>query len=54
MRTNRRTFLILHKGDELAVVVTETRVWTEPHAEDPGRLKAVPVPDYVKSRLAGP
>lgn len=41
----------LMKGELLAIEAQETRVWTGPHPDDPGRLKSRPIPDDVIARF---
>jgi 4-hydroxybenzoyl-CoA thioesterase len=50
----RSSFKIRHrllKGDELAVECLETRVWAKRDPDNPGRIKALPVPDEVIRRF---
>jgi 4-hydroxybenzoyl-CoA thioesterase len=51
----RSSFDVRHhllKGGLLAVEGTETRVWTVPDPDQPGRLKSQPIPPEVRARLA--
>jgi 4-hydroxybenzoyl-CoA thioesterase len=51
----RSSFKVQHrliKGDELAVECFETRVWAKRDPDNPGRIKAVPVPAEVIQRFA--
>jgi 4-hydroxybenzoyl-CoA thioesterase len=50
----RSSFDVSHrvlKGEELAIEAFETRVWTVPHPEIPGRLKAMPMPPELVAVL---
>jgi 4-hydroxybenzoyl-CoA thioesterase len=52
----RSSFVVEHrlfKGDALAVEGFEKRVWAGRHPEDPGRMKAVPIPAEIVARLQG-
>lgn len=51
-----RSLTVLHRvmnGGQLAVDGFETRVWAAERAEDPKRLRTMPVPDEVRTRLGG-
>ncbi len=53
----RSSFKISHAlfhGDTLAVEGDEVRVWTRRDAEDPHRLRSVPIPDEVRAALGSP
>ena len=50
-----RFFVVSHKiynAGTLSVDGYEKRVWAAPHPDKPGRLKALPVPDEIRSRLS--
>jgi 4-hydroxybenzoyl-CoA thioesterase len=47
-KTFKISHAILNKGQR-AVEGYEIRVWAVPHPEDPGRLKAVPIPAEIKA-----
>jgi 4-hydroxybenzoyl-CoA thioesterase len=50
-----RYFVVSHKiynNGVLCVDGFERRVWAAPHPEKPGRLKALPVPEEVRSKLS--
>lgn len=52
----RSSFSVSHtvlRGDTLAIKATETRVWAARHPDDPERLKGVPIPDDLATRLQG-
>ena len=52
----RSSFDVAHKvwrGPDLAIEGWETRVWTGPHPDDPGRLKSTPMPAAVIRSLGG-
>jgi 4-hydroxybenzoyl-CoA thioesterase len=49
---NDKTFKISHailNRGQRAVEGYEIRVWAAPRADDPGRLKAIPIPSEVKA-----
>ena len=51
-----KTFDIVHRvknGGTPAVEGMETRIWCEPHPDDPARLKAKPVPRAIADKLSG-
>ena len=51
-----KTFDVMHRvknGGKLAVEGSETRIWCEPHPDDPKRLKAQPVPRAIVKKLGG-
>ncbi len=51
-----KTFDIIHQiknGETLAVEGVETRIWCEPHPDDPNRLKARSVPRAIVEKLGG-
>lgn len=54
-RFGRSSFDVLHRllraDGALAVEGFETRVWSAPDPENPGRLRAAPVPEEVKAAL---
>jgi 4-hydroxybenzoyl-CoA thioesterase len=41
----------IYKGGKVAVDGLETRVWAGAHPDDPARMRAVPIPDEVLTRL---
>jgi 4-hydroxybenzoyl-CoA thioesterase len=48
--------IVIHRvknGGTLAVEGMETRIWCEPHPDDPARLKAQPVPRPIVEKLGG-
>lgn len=50
-----RFFVVSHKifnRGVLSVDGYERRVWAAPHPDKPDRLKALPVPDIIRSRLS--
>lgn len=50
----RSSFDVRHrllKGDQLAVEGLETRVWSAPDPDRPGRLRSQPIPPEVRTRL---
>ena len=52
----RSSFDVRHQlfnADELSVEAFETRVWTGPHPDDPGRIKSAPIPDAIVRALNG-
>ena len=52
----RSSFEVVHrlfKADELAIEGRETRVWVAAAADDPSRLKSLPVPPEVVAALTG-
>lgn len=50
-KTFRVTHTVFNRG-ERAVEGYEVRVWSQRRADDPNRLKAVPIPDAVRERFA--
>ena len=40
------------KGDAVAIVAWETRVWVCRHPDDPEKIKSKPIPEEVKARFA--
>lgn len=51
-----KSFDVIHRvknGGTLAVEGMETRIWCEPHPDDPTRLKAKPVPRPIVEKLGG-
>ncbi|RST85552.1 acyl-CoA thioesterase [Aquibium carbonis] len=52
----RSSFDIEHrvlKGDAVAIVARETRVWAGKDPENPDRIKGFPIPDAVAAALKG-
>jgi 4-hydroxybenzoyl-CoA thioesterase len=52
----RSSFVVQHrlrKGGELAVEAFETRVWTAPDPDRPGRIKSRAIPPEIAARLSG-
>ena len=51
-----KSFDVVHKISNRGVQVVdglETRIWCEPHPDDPARLKAQPVPRDIVEKLGG-
>lgn len=51
----RSSFTVRHrflKGGALAVEGFEKRVWAAPHPDQPGRIKATPIPDAIRAVLS--
>jgi 4-hydroxybenzoyl-CoA thioesterase len=51
-----KTFVVAHKitnGTTVAVEGQETRIWCEPHPDDPKRLKARSIPKAIVEKLGG-
>jgi 4-hydroxybenzoyl-CoA thioesterase len=51
------SFAITHRllrGETLAVTCAEKRVWVGRHPGDPERLKGLPLPEEVRTRLSTP
>lgn len=52
---SERYFVVDHKifnAGVLSVDGYEKRVWAAPHPDKPGRLKALPVPEEIRSKLS--
>lgn len=50
----RSSFDVEHrllKGGELAVHCTETRVWVGPFSAEPGKFRAMPIPEAIVERF---
>ena len=43
----------IHNNGRLSVKGTEVRIWAKPHPEDPNRLQAQSIPDFLRSRFEG-
>ena len=51
----KKSLVVAHEvtiGGNLVVNGREIRAWTERHPDDPARLRAVPIPDVMRERLA--